>query len=425
MTQAECARKNIITPEMKKIAKDEGLKPEFVRRQVASGRAVILKNSSRRAVKGWSVKGVGQGLSVKVNANLGSSPDRSDVLTEKEKLKAAIRAGADTVMDLSTGGNLREIRKMVLEKSTVPVGTVPIYEAACRALRSSRGIECMESEDMLRSIEDHAKEGVDFITVHCGVTRATAKVLKKQKRIAGIVSRGGAFIYEWMAKRGKENPLYERYGDILDICYRHDVTISLGDGLRPGSIADATDLAQLGELSVLGKLAAKARLKNVQVIIEGPGHVPINQISRNVELQKKTCGNAPFYVLGPLVTDIGAGYDHITCAIGGAIAATCGADFLCYVTPSEHLGLPDAAEVHEGVIATRLAAHAADVARGLEKAVKRDLAMSVARRKFDWAKQEKLSIDPKRFRERLRKSVSESGACTMCGKYCAMKHFNQ
>jgi len=282
----------------------------------------------------------------------------------------------------------------------------------------------MDPDRLFRDIENQAKDGVDFITVHCGVTREVIETLKKHKRITGIVSRGGSFLAEWMEKTGRENPLYENYSGLLDICHSYDVTISLGDGLRPGCLADATDPAQLAELKELGRLARIARAANVQVMVEGPGHVPLNQIEKNIRLQKRLCAGAPFYVLGPLVTDIAAGYDHITAAIGGAIAGAAGADFLCYVTPSEHLSLPEVKDVYEGVIATRIAAHAADIAKGFKGAMENDISMSRARKAFDWEKQEKLSIDPVRFHSARKESKSQSEACTMCGKYCAMKQLD-
>jgi len=425
MTQLEQAGKNKITPEMKIVAKTEGLSVEFIRSGIAAGTIVIPKNNKRKqGDKKWQVKGIGAGLRVKVNANIGSSPDSISMNRENKKLAAALKAKTDTVMDLSTGGNLKKIRKMILENSTVPVGTVPIYETICDLYKKGRNIKDMDPDRLFRDIENQAKDGVDFITVHCGVTREVIETLKKHKRITGIVSRGGSFLAEWMEKTGRENPLYENYSGLLDICHSYDVTISLGDGLRPGCLADATDPAQLAELKELGRLARIARAANVQVMVEGPGHVPLNQIEKNIRLQKRLCAGAPFYVLGPLVTDIAAGYDHITAAIGGAIAGAAGADFLCYVTPSEHLSLPEVKDVYEGVIATRIAAHAADIAKGFKGAMENDISMSRARKAFDWEKQEKLSIDPVRFHSARKESKSQSEACTMCGKYCAMKQLD-
>ncbi len=424
MTLVEAAKKRKITAEMSAVAKDEGVSAEFVRSGVADGTIVIPRNNQRKMSAGkWQLRGVGRGLRVKVNANIGSSPDSTGVLKEKKKLNAALKAKADAVMDLSTGGDLRKIRKMVLDNSTVPVGNVPIYETVCDLFRRGKSLKDMDPDKLLRTIEDNARQGVDFITVHCGVTREVVRTLKQSKRITGIVSRGGAFLAEWIISNNRENPLYENFSDLLDICHKYDVTLSLGDGLRPGCLADATDASQIAELSVLGKLTKMARDRAVQVMVEGPGHVPINQIEANVLLQKRLCHDAPFYVLGPLVTDIAAGYDHITCAIGGAVAGAAGADFLCYVTPSEHLGLPEADDVYSGVIATRIAAHAADIARGVKGALETDTELSKARKKFDWKKQEKLALDPERFRIQRKKSKSQSEACTMCGRYCSMKKY--
>jgi len=425
MTQLEYAKNKKITPEMKKVASCEGVSAEYIRAGIEKGAVVILKNSGRKMPRGWRISGIGKGLRTKVNANMGSSPDSMDIARERKKLESALAAGADTVMDLSTGGNLARIRKMVLADSSVPVGTVPIYQAACETFHAGRDIARMKSGDMFRVIEQQARDGVDFMTVHCGVTRENLRILRRTKRLTGIVSRGGAFLARWITENRKENPLFENFSYLLDIAYKYDVTLSLGDGLRPGCLADANDAPQIAELRVLGRLAGLAYRRNVQVIIEGPGHVPLNKIEKSVLLEKKVCRNAPFYVLGPLVTDIAAGYDHITCAIGGAIAGSAGADFLCYVTPAEHLRLPDEKDVFEGVIASRIAAHAADIAKGVKGAMGRDIALSRERRKFNWKKQELLSIDPSRFRNRRRKSRSgDAQACTMCGRFCAMKQFN-
>ncbi|OGX30306.1 MAG: phosphomethylpyrimidine synthase [Omnitrophica WOR_2 bacterium RIFCSPHIGHO2_01_FULL_49_10] len=325
-------------------------------------------------------------------------------------------------MDLSTGGDLRKIRKAILEASRVPVGTVPIYEAAVAADRKKRAIPFITAGEMFAVLEEQAREGVDFFTIHCGVTTKAVDCLKKEGRVIGVVSRGGAIMIEWMAHNGRENPFYEEFDRVLDIARKYDVTLSLGDGMRPGCLADASDKAQIQELMTLGELSLKARAAGVQVMIEGPGHVPINQIEANVLLEKEVCHGAPFYVLGPLVTDIAPGYDHITSAIGGALAAAYGADFICYVTPSEHLGLPSVDDVKTGVISARIAAHAADIAKGIKGALDWDITMSSARKKRDWQKQFALAIDPKRAREyRNRLKPVSKDVCTMCGQYCSMK----
>ncbi len=419
MTQLEWARKNKITPAMRRVARAERVAPEAVRAGVADGVIVIPGNAGRRVKKPC---GIGRGLRVKINANIGTSKDRPQLAPELAKLKACVECGADTVMDLSTGGDLRRIRRAILRRSSIPVGTVPIYEAAVDAARRKKSIVAMTAEEMLATIESQAVEGVDFVTVHTGVTRESIGRLKREGRLMGVVSRGGAFLVEWMLYHGKENPLYERFDRILAIARRHDLTLSLGDGLRPGALADAGDRGQFQELIILGEQVKAAREAGVQVMVEGPGHVPMNQIAANVELEKRLCGGAPFYVLGPLVTDVAPGYDHISGAIGGAIAAQAGADFLCYVTPSEHLRLPDLEDVREGVIAARIAAHAADLARGIKAAWQWDERFSRVRRKRDWEKQIRMAIDPVRARK-LRKSSRprEADVCTMCGRYCAIK----
>lgn len=420
MTQLEWAKKKKITREMEVVARNEGLTPEYIRSCIAEGTAVIPLN--RRRHNKLRIIGIGKGLKTKVNANIGSSPDRVSLVEEKNKLNAAIEAGADSVMDLSTGGDIGKIRRMVLERSILPVGTVPIYQAACETVRRGKRIGKMEIDGIFRIIEEQAEEGVDFMTVHCGVTRRIVETLRRNKRITGIVSRGGVFLAQWIIDNNKENPLYEQFDRLLDIAYKYDVTLSLGDGLRPGCLADATDEVQIAELSVLGELAKRARERNVQVMIEGPGHMPLNQISANVLLEKSLCGGAPFYVLGPLVTDIAPGYDHIVSAIGGAVAALSGADFLCYVTPAEHLHLPDVDDVSEGVIAARIAAHAADVAKGIKGALDWDIRISRARKSLNWKRQEELSINPKKFKQERKKSKpKDARVCTMCGEFCAMR----
>jgi len=422
MTQIECAKKKKITGEMRIVAADEGLSPEYICSCIAEGTVVIPLNIRRRQDKRLRVVGIGKGLRTKVNANIGSSPDKVSLMAEKKKLDAAIEAGADSVMDLSTGGDIGKIRRMVLERSILPVGTVPIYQVACETVRQGKRVGKMDVDSIFRVIEEQAGEGVDFMTIHCGVTKRIVETLARSRRITGIVSRGGVFMAQWIMENNRENPLYEQFGRLLDIAYEYDLTLSLGDGLRPGCLADATDAVQIAELSVLGELADMARQRNVQVMIEGPGHVPLNQIEANVLLEKSLCKGAPFYLLGPLVTDVAAGYDHISCAIGSAVAAAYGADFLCYVTPAEHLRLPDVNDVTEGVIATRIAAHAADVAKGVKGALDWDIKISKARKSLNWKRQERFSISPKKFREERRKSKPrDARVCTMCGEFCAMR----
>ncbi len=401
---------------MKGISKDEGVEPDKLARLLKAGRAVVPSNPRHRGLRPCAI---GEGLRVKVNANIGTSRDYIDLKEELEKLRVAVRYGADAVMDLSTGGDIREIRRNIVKNSRVPVGTVPIYEAVCKS-SSKGGAMNMTGDDLFSAIERHAKDGVDFMTVHCGVTKRTAGSLKKHKRVTGVVSRGGAMLIAWMRENGKENPLFEDYGYLLELAKEHEFALSLGDGLRPGSVHDATDVPQLHELLVLGKLVERARKAGVQVMVEGPGHVPLNQIEANVRVEKVLCKGAPFYVLGPLVCDVGAGYDHITGAIGGALAAYFGADFLCYVTPSEHLSLPTVEDVRQGVVASKIAAHAADLARGREMAW--DLEMSKARKAFDWQKMYRLSVDPERAKEvRTRRGSKSPQVCSMCGDLCAMK----
>jgi phosphomethylpyrimidine synthase len=419
MTQLESAKRNKSTPLMKKIASDEGVPVKFILEGIKNGRIVMPLNKNHRIKKPC---GIGKGLKTKVNANIGTSTDRARIGDEIKKLDAAIKYGADTVMDLSVGGPLKKIRRQVLRRSTVPVGTVPIYEIAVNAQEKKHNFLKFDIQDILEVLEQQAKEGVDFFTLHSGVTRKSLDSLFLGKRLLSIVSRGGAIIAGWMRLHKRENPFYEYFDEILEIAYRYDVTISLGDGLRPGSVLDATDKPQIQELRILGKLAVRARKKNVQVMIEGPGHVPLNQIKKNIELEKKICKNAPFYVLGPLVTDVASGYDHINASIGGALAAAFGADFLCYVTASEHLRHPSVEDVREGVVAARIAGHAADIVKMPGKALKWDKEMSLARKARDWKKQISLSIDPDRAKD-LRGSSKphELDVCTMCGRYCSIK----
>ena len=419
MTQKIKAQEGVITKEMAIVAREEEVSPEWLRGNIASGRIIIPANRNHNGLRPI---GIGEGLRIKVNTNLGTSSDHIDLEEELKKLKVSIQAGTDTVMDLSTGGDLKAIRKEILKHASIPLGTVPIYQAAVEAVTKRRALAEMTEEDIFDVIERQAEEGVDFMTVHCGVTRSSLERLRRDRRLMGVVSRGGSLLIEWMIHTDKENPLYEQFDRLLEIAKKYDVTLSLGDGLRPGCLADATDRPQVEETIILGELTERAWAEGVQVMIEGPGHVPLDQIEANVLLGKRLCKGAPFYVLGPLVTDITPGYDHIACAIGGAIAGRAGADFLCYVTPSEHLRLPSVDDVKEGVIATRIAAHAADIARGSQKAFQMDMEMSKARKEFDWEKQIELSIDPekaKRYHEGGKST--EKDRCTMCGEFCAIK----
>ena len=420
MTQLEYARRGLITEKMQAAAEAEGVTPEFIRDGIAAGNIVICHNVKHT---NGTPLAVGAGLRTKVNANIGSSSDDTDMEKEIEKARVAVKYGADAIMDLSTGGPVDEIRKAIIAETNACIGSVPLYQAALDAVRvKNKAIVDMTVDDIFAGIIKHAEDGVDFITVHCGVTRGTVERMKNEGRLMDVVSRGGAFTIEWMSYNNKENPLFEHFDKLLDITKEYDMTLSLGDGFRPGCLADATDRAQIHELLLLGELTQRAQEAGVQVMIEGPGHVPLNQIQTNIQLQKRLCHGAPFYVLGPLVTDIAPGYDHITCAIGGAIAAAAGADFLCYVTPSEHLCLPNVQDVRDGVIATRIAAHAADIAKGVKGAMAKDIAMAKCRKKLDWEGQFALAMDPDKAREyRANSPVSDHGACTMCGEFCAYK----
>ena len=422
MTQLQSALAGRVTPAMEQVAHDENLPAETVREAVASGRAVIPLNPAHR---GATPVGVGRMFRTKVNANLGRSPTQSERGGELDKLAVALKAGADFVMDLSVGPDLRNIRQGMLEASALPLGTVPVYETIAR-LEGSEEIPVLDVDLLLKVIREQAEQGVDFMTLHAGLLHA--HIPHALKRIMGIVSRGGAIMAEWMQQHGRENPLYTRWDEVLDILVQHDVTVSLGDGLRPGCLADASDAAQFSELDTLGELVRRTRARGVQVMVEGPGHLPFDQIQENMERQQRICDGAPFYVLGPVVTDIGAGYDHLVAAIGATAATVHGASLLCYVTPSEHLGLPDSDEVHQGVMAFRIAAHAGDVARGLPGARDRDDAMSRARVAFDWNRQFELALDGPRARARWERTRSETGAahdddhCSMCGKaFCAVR----
>ncbi len=402
---------------IKQVALEEGVELADLAHGMEAGRTAVFKPPpSGKAVA------VGEGLRVKVNANIGTSGDLDDEDMEVRKLEAGIAAGADAVMDLSTGGDLRSVRKRIVRGSSIPVGSVPIYEAIVDSVRRRGGGENMEPEEMFDAIRLHGEDGISFVTVHCGVTLTSLELLEESPRVCGIVSRGGSFLARWMRRNKRENPLYERYDDVLDICREYGMVLSLGDGLRPGAIADSMDKAQVEELITLGRLFRRAREKGVQAIIEGPGHVPLDQIPAQIMLQKKLCDNAPFYVLGPLVTDVAPGLDHVTSAIGGAAAAAAGADFLCYVTPSEHLGLPSAEDVRMGVLAARLAGHAADLVRGLPGSWEWDEKMSVARKARDWSEQIRLALDPALAAEiRARTCEGDHETCTMCGDLCAYK----
>jgi phosphomethylpyrimidine synthase len=415
MTQREAALAGRVTPVMGEVAAAEGVAPEVIRQGLAQGTIVVPANREHQGLKPAAI---GAGVRVKINANIGTSPHDVNLEKEQAKLAAALEYGADAVMDLSTGGNLDEIRSALLSHCPVPFGTVPIYQVMAEA----HSLDDIKGDDLLEMVHHHVQQGVDFVTVHCGVTRGVLPLLAK--RVTGVVSRGGAFLTAWMRRFQRENPFYEHYDRLLAIAKEYDVTLSLGDGLRPGCLADATDKAQLHELKVLGELTKRAWAAGVQVMVEGPGHVPLHAIQKNVRLQQKYCANAPFYVLGPLVTDVASGYDHIAGAIGGALAATLGAAFLCYVTPAEHLKLPDVEDVIDGVVASRIAAHAADLARGLPGAADWDLKMSQARRALDWDTQIKLSVNPAKARRYRDLSQAKEDQCTMCGKFCAMKVFD-
>ncbi len=417
-TQLASARRGEVTETMELLAKREGVEPTFIRDGIYDGSIVITKNNKHK-IDGLAI---GAGLKTKVNANIGSSRDDTDISNEIEKMQVAIKAGADAIMDLSTGGDIPAIRSLIMAECTVPIGTVPIYEVAAQNVASGKHLLEMTTDDLFAAIENHGRDGVDFITVHCGITKESVSRMKNEGRLLDIVSRGGAIHARMIEYHGDDNPLYEHYDRLVDICREYDMTLSLGDGMRPGCLADATDKAQVQETIILGELAKRARDRDVQVMIEGPGHMPLDQIEANIKLQKRLCNNAPFYVLGPLVTDIAPGYDHITSAIGGAIAASAGADFLCYVTPAEHLRLPTVEDVREGVMAARIAGHAADIAKGISGARDKDDAMARARKELDWETQFNICIDPKLARARRAETNPEDDdVCTMCAALCSIK----
>jgi phosphomethylpyrimidine synthase len=407
-----------ITPEMKLVAESEGIDVQKIVHGLSDGRIIIPKNVEGKT----KAIAIGKGLKTKINANVGSSSELEKVKWEVEKAKAAVKYGADTIMDLSTGPDYKNVLNAIMESVDVPIGTVPIYEAGITASSSKGAVVNMDEDDMFNAITNQAKAGVDFVTVHCGITKDLIGKVQDSNRIMGIVSRGGSFLAAWILQNEMENPLYKNYDYLLEIASEYDVTLSLGDGLRPGCLHDASDVSQIQELVTLGELVTRARNEGVQVMVEGPGHVPINQIKANIEIQKTVCKEAPFYVLGPLVTDLAPGYDHITSAIGGAIAASAGADFLCYVTPAEHLAIPNIDDVKEGVIASKIAAEAADVAKGVKGAWDKEVEMANARKNFDWEKQFELAFDQEKPRKcRERKPISEDDMCTMCGEFCALR----
>jgi len=421
MTQLEIARSGQISPEVRQAAAVEGVDPELLRQRIAAGTAILCHNVRR---KSGTPLAVGQGLRTKVNANIGTSKDDTSIDKELEKARVAVAAGADAIMDLSTGGPIDEIRAAIIRETSACIGSVPLYQAAVDTVtRKHKAMVDMTVDEIFDGVIKHLDDGVDFITVHCGVTRSTVERMRGEGRVMDVVSRGGSFTVEWMRHNNAENPLFEHYDRLLEIVKPYDATLSLGDGFRPGCIADATDRAQIHELILLGELTQRAWDAGVQVMIEGPGHVPLDQIAANIQLQKRLCHGAPFYVLGPLVTDIAPGYDHITCAIGGTVAAAAGADFLCYVTPSEHLRLPTVEDVHEGVMASRIAAHAGDLVKKVPGAWEKDLAMARCRKALDWEGQFAQALDPDKARRlRAESGVDEEhGACTMCGEFCAYK----
>ena len=419
-TQMDAARKGIVTPEMKAVSEYENMDVEVLRDLVAKGQVAIPANKNHKCLKPY---GIGSKLKTKINVNLGTSRDCMDMDVEMQKVQAAIDMGAEAIMDLSSFGDTQKFRRKLTSECPAVLGTVPIYDAV---VYYNKALKSITSDEWMDIVRMHAEDGVDFMTIHCGINRATADRFKENLRHTNIVSRGGSIIFAWMELTGNENPFYERYDELLDICEKYDVTISLGDACRPGSIEDAGDISQISELVALGELTQRAWRRNVQVMIEGPGHMPMNQIAANMEIQKTLCHGAPFYVLGPLVTDVAPGYDHITSAIGGAIAAYSGAAFLCYVTPAEHLRLPNAADVKEGIIAAKIAAHAADIAKGVPGAADWDYKMSEARKRLDWEEMFKLSMDPEKARRyRAEAKPEKEDTCSMCGNFCAVKNTNR
>lgn len=419
-TQMDAAKKGIITKEMEIVAKKENMHIEVLKKLIAEGKVAIPANKNHKSI---DPEGIGEGLRTKINVNLGISKDCCDIDKEMKKVQLALDMKAEAIMDLSSFGKTEEFRQRLVTSSSAMIGTVPIYDAVGFYDKELKDITAKEFLDV---VEKHARDGVDFVTIHAGINRETANVFKRNKRLTNIVSRGGSLLYAWMELNNKENPFYEYYDELLDICEKYDLTLSLGDACRPGSINDATDACQIKELMVLGELTLRAWERNVQVIIEGPGHMALNEIKANMMLEKKLCHGAPFYVLGPIVTDIAPGYDHITSAIGGALAASCGADFLCYVTPAEHLRLPNLEDVKEGIIASKIAAHAGDIAKNIPGARNWDNEMSKARQELNWEKMFELSIDQEKARRYRKESSPEhEDSCTMCGKMCSMRNMNK
>lgn len=419
-TQMDAARKGIITPEMKVVAEKERMDAEELRALVAEGKAIIPCNRLHTSI---DPNGIGSMLKTKINVNLGTSRDWKDIDMELEKVNDAVKMGAESIMDLSSYGDTQTFRRKLTAECPAMIGTVPIYDAV---VYYHKALKDITAEEWLKIVEMHAKDGVDFMTIHVGINKSTAKRFKNNKRLMNIVSRGGSIIFAWMMMTGEENPFYQYYDRVLEICREYDVTISLGDACRPGCLEDATDISQIEELVTLGELTRRAWEKDVQVMVEGPGHMPLDQIAANMKIQQTICKGAPFYVLGPLVTDIAPGYDHITAAIGGAIAAASGAAFLCYVTPAEHLRLPDVNDVKEGIIASKIAAHAADIAKGVKGAKDWDRAMGAARKKLDWEEMFKLAIDPEKARAyRASAKPEKEDTCSMCGNFCAVKNMNR
>ncbi len=419
-TQMDAAKRGIITPEMKIVAKKEYRTAEEIRQLIAKGQVVICANKLHTCIDAC---GVGSMLKTKINVNLGVSQDCKDHDAELQKVMAAVEMGADAIMDLSSHGNTQPFRQKLTSSCPSMIGTVPVYDSV---IHYQKDLSKITARDLVDVVRMHAQDGVDFVTLHCGITRKTIEQIKKHKRKMNIVSRGGSMVFAWMSMTGEENPFYEYYDEILDICREYDVTVSLGDACRPGCLADASDVCQIEELVRLAELTKRAWEKDVQVMVEGPGHMPIDQIEANMKLQQTICMGAPFYVLGPIVTDIAPGYDHITAAIGGAIAAASGAAFLCYVTPAEHLALPNVQDVKQGIIASKIAAHAADIAKKIPHARDRDDAMADARRLFDWEKQWELAIDPKTAKStREGRAPEHEDTCSMCGKFCAVRSMNK
>ena len=422
VTQIDFARAGQITPQMKEVAEREHRDPEYIRERVADGRIAIPANIVH-IKKGMRAFGVGEGLSTKVNVNLGISGDKADAAEEWKKVKIAEDFGADAIMDLSNSGKTRQFRQQLIDETPLMVGTVPMYDAIGYM---EKPLVKLTKDDLFEVVRAHAEDGVDFMTIHCGINKSVTKTFKETGRLMNIVSRGGSLLFGWMEVTGNENPFYEYFDELLEICHEYDVTISLGDSCRPGCLYDSNDATETAEMIELGKLCPRAWAAGVQVMVEGPGHMALDEIAANMKLQKRLCHNAPFYVLGPLVTDIGVGYDHITAAIGGAISASSGADFLCYVTPAEHLCLPNAQDVLDGLMATKIAAHAADIAKKVPHARDMDDKMGQARRKLDWDAMWKCALDPVTGKKRYEESpAATEGTCTMCGKMCAVRTVNK